>query len=348
MRADTRPTYADPYTDAPNRYAAEADPLPDGGEETVSEALAGEARALRSLGDLVGVQLDLVRNDTEQAALQILELLAPVEDLVGSFAQKVTASAGPVEQVIGQMHAELAGHSEMFEASARMNATLSQDTRGAVVQVTTLVTTLVRELDQIDDITRTTRILSLNAKIEASRAGKAGLGFGVIADEVRALSGQTEAIARSIESGVRQIEATVKGVLSRSVEERNRQDTLARERMAAATASMTEALKEMSRQQAEMLRRVAELGADLAAPIQSIAGCVQFQDIVRQQTELLEAGIRSVAEAAADLLADPRHTNGGEISAIIDELYNSYVMASQRDAHTGTEEEGGGATIELF
>lgn len=348
MRADTRPIYADPEGDAPNRYGGSAVTLPGGHADEETGALAGEARALRSLGDLVGVQLDLVRSDTEQAALRILELLAPVEDLVGSFAQKVTASAGPVQQVIGQMHAELAGHSAMFEASDRMNAALSQDTRGAVVQVTTLVTTLVRELDQIDDITRTTRILSLNAKIEASRAGSSGLGFGVIADEVRALSGQTETIARSIEHGVRQIEATVKGVLSRSVEERNRQDALARERMVAANATMTEALHEMARQQAEMLRQVAELGADLGSPIQSIAGCVQFQDIVRQQTELLENGIRSVTEAAADLMADPRQASGTEIAGIIDELYDSYVMSSQRDAHAGMAQESTGATIELF
>lgn len=44
----------------------------------------------------------------------------------------------------------------------------------------------------ISSISQRTRLLSFNARIEASRAGQAGLGFGVVADEIRLLSEQTE------------------------------------------------------------------------------------------------------------------------------------------------------------
>lgn len=51
----------------------------------------------------------------------------------------------------------------------------------------------IREiLDWISSISQRTKLLSFNARIEASRAGQAGLGFGIVADEIRLLSEQTE------------------------------------------------------------------------------------------------------------------------------------------------------------
>lgn len=60
-------------------------------------------------------------------------------------------------------------------------------------------------LDLISQISKRTKLLSFNARIEASRAGQAGLGFGIVADEIRLLSEQTEEatarIAQVIQSG---------------------------------------------------------------------------------------------------------------------------------------------------
>lgn len=47
---------------------------------------------------------------------------------------------------------------------------------------------LGRSLQRIDEINRTTRIISMNARIEAVRIGAAGRGFGVIAEEMDHLS----------------------------------------------------------------------------------------------------------------------------------------------------------------
>ncbi|KQT47355.1 hypothetical protein ASG43_09500 [Aureimonas sp. Leaf454] len=304
---------------------------------------------MRSFGDLAGAQLDLVRTETETAAIRIIGLLGPVENLVDAFSQTVTASAAPLEEVVGRVRMELGDHHTLLDEAALAGSRLEEETRRALALVVTLAASLVSGLERIDEITRMTRILSLNAKIEASRAGDAGRGFGVVADEVRTLAGQTDAIARSIGAGVKEIEATVKGVLTRSIEDRGRQDVRTRERIAQSNGSMAAALDEVSRQQAEMLRQVGRLGADLSGPIQEIAGCVQFQDIVRQQTEALESGIRRIADAGADIIDDPAGADGGRIPAILEDLYETYVMSSQRRAHVGVEEGGEpGAAIELF
>ncbi|MFD2369601.1 methyl-accepting chemotaxis protein [Brevibacillus sp. GCM10020057] len=58
-------------------------------------------------------------------------------------------------------------------------------------------------LDLIAQISKRTKLLSLNARIEASRAGQAGRGFGIVADEIRLLSEQSEEATSRIEHVIR-------------------------------------------------------------------------------------------------------------------------------------------------
>lgn len=71
----------------------------------------------------------------------------------------------------------------------------------------------VREmLSEIQDVSVKTGILAINASIEAARAGKAGDGFRIIANEVRNLSVQTGSFAKMIETKILELQASVNGI----------------------------------------------------------------------------------------------------------------------------------------
>lgn len=62
----------------------------------------------------------------------------------------------------------------------------------------TMLSDVRKALQEIDDINRTVHILSLNARVEAARAGRAGAGFAVVAQELARLSAATQETTKAI------------------------------------------------------------------------------------------------------------------------------------------------------
>ena len=168
--------------------------------EQLLEEVAHSARELEAGGR----QLDALNADVQHANQQLRVLLQRFQGASQAMAQEAQASLRDLAQLAETCQSS-AGMSRQHAQEAAQVATEIQDTASRLHRL--LATTdalghsrseIARFADQIEAISATTRLLSLNAAVEAARAGAAGRGFAVIASSVRSLSEDTQKAAMQI------------------------------------------------------------------------------------------------------------------------------------------------------
>ncbi|MBK5539275.1 methyl-accepting chemotaxis protein [Pseudomonas sp. TH07] len=176
----------------------------------VSQAQRSSVQVTTSVTEIAATSKQQQATATETAATTTeigatsREIAATSKDLVRTMTEVSTAAdqasvlAGSGQQGLARMEDTM--HSVMGAADL-VNAKLAilNEKAGNINQV---VVTIVKVADQ-------TNLLSLNAAIEAEKAGEYGRGFAVVATEVRRLADQTAVATYDIEQMVREIQSAV-------------------------------------------------------------------------------------------------------------------------------------------
>ncbi len=171
----------------------------------VHAAVSQSASAAEQTGKAIQEQQERV--EAGSAALE--EVSASVEEVAVSV------------QTATDLSSEARSLASEGETSVESVSEKADTTRKAMEQLVEEVGRLERvageinaALNLINDISEETNLLSLNAAIEASRAGEAGRGFAVVADEIRNLAERSMSSAREVKQVVEGITASLKDVVS--------------------------------------------------------------------------------------------------------------------------------------
>ncbi|CAH1204381.1 hypothetical protein PAECIP111892_02430 [Paenibacillus auburnensis] len=201
-----------------------------------------------------------------------------------------------------------------------------------------------RITNSITEISKQTNILSLNAAIEAARAGAAGKGFGVIADEVRHLSVQTSDSSILISRIIGELQesmADFEAYMLESKKSLEEQDTQVAETLASFTAiddsiagisrqigqihSKVEQTRKINSRLGESIHSVASVAEQTAAGVQEVnASSTQqdqaIHDIARQALEISEISRRLFKEINVFKIEEGQAANpgGGQLLAMND------------------------------
>jgi methyl-accepting chemotaxis protein len=233
--------------------------------------------------------------------------------IVATAAAEADSNVQTVAAATEELSASSSEIARQIASVAEKSSRASQEavqTSEQVSELNTMADAIGEVISAIKGIAEQTNLLALNATIEAARAGEAGKGFAVVADEVKKLATETANKTIQIDERVGKIQAAVRG----TVEAVGRIITDV-QNIDHSTSTVASAVEEQNAATAEIGRNVSEASTGTQQVAENIV------DVQRNAEETGEAA--NNLDRAANDLADIAENLQTQVSGFLDEIRGS-------------------------
>ena len=281
-------------------------------EEALKKGMTGAAQSIEGVVERItaasaelAAQAEEISRGMELQSGRITETATAMEEM-NSTVLEVAKNAGSAASNAEKAKDEAGRGAELMtqvvqaihEVSRKAEATKNDmDTLGRQVE------SIGKVMSVVNDIADQTNLLALNAAIEAARAGEAGRGFAVVADEVRKLAEKTMGATKEVGDSIRAIQAA----------------TIQNIKTMESSADVVAKTTELSNMSGQAIGEIVKYVADNYGQAQSIATAAEEQAATSEQINRSVEEVSRIAVETADAMNQSAKAIG-DLAAMADEL----------------------------
>jgi methyl-accepting chemotaxis protein len=275
--------------------------------KVTNDALGNVADSINLMLDNFTTVIDRVRKAAVEVSTNANRILVATDEMntgTGQQDQEITNTSSAVEELTVSMK-QVSNNAEASAEAARRALDAAEqgnravrDTLDGMQRIRSSVQATARKIKSlgdrsleiseiinvINDITEQTNLLALNAAIEAARAGEAGRGFAVVADEVRKLAEHSRTATKDIAALIKAIQAETNEAVV--VMEEGTKEVEVGAGLADQAGKALEAISSVVRQSAELVQEISLASKQQVRGTEGVANAMQIiSGITRQTTQ---------------------------------------------------------------